>query len=87
MSKKIPHFKSEEEEVRFWDEHSLDEFENELKEVNVECVRDNDVLPVRLDRNDIQHLKNLARKKGLTQGALARMWIKERLVQEKIQNN
>lgn len=83
MNKKIPHFKSEEEEVKFWDKHSLDEFDEELEEVQVECIRDNSILPVRLDRDDILHLKNLAKKKGLTQNTLARIWIKERLVQEK----
>ena len=83
MSGKIPNFKSEEAEVEFWDEHSLDEFDDELEGVQVECVRDNDILPVRLDRADLQRLANLAEKKGLTQNALARIWIKERLRQEK----
>jgi predicted DNA binding CopG/RHH family protein len=83
MSKKIPNFKNEEEEIKFWDEHSLSEFDNDLEEVKVECIRDNDILPVRLDHDDIQHIKNLAKKKGLTQGTLARLWIKERLIQEK----
>lgn len=31
----------------FWDQHSLDEFDDEIEEVHVECVRDNSVLPVR----------------------------------------
>ncbi len=83
MSGKIPNFKSEEAEVEFWDEHSLDEFDDELEGVQVECVRDNGILPVRLDRADLQRLANLAEKKGLTQNALARIWIKERLRQEK----
>lgn len=30
---KIPKFKSEEEEVKFWDEHELTEFLDEFKEV------------------------------------------------------
>jgi predicted DNA-binding protein len=38
---------------------------------------------VRLDHDDIQRLKNLAKQKGLTQDALARIWIKEKLRQEK----
>ena len=50
MSEKIPRFKNEEEEVEFWDKHSLDEFDDELEEVHVECVRDNGILPVRLNR-------------------------------------
>jgi predicted DNA binding CopG/RHH family protein len=83
MSDRIPRFKNEEEEVEFWDKHSLDEFDDELEEVHVECVRDNSILPVRMDRDDIQRLKNIAKKKGLTQDALARIWIKERLRQEK----
>jgi predicted phosphatase len=83
MKEKIPHFDSEEEEVEFWDKHSLNEFDDELEEVDVKCARDNSILPVRLDHDDIQHLKNLAKKKGLTQDALARIWIKERLRQEK----
>ena len=83
MSDKIPRFKSEEEEIGFWDKHSLDEFDDELDEVHVKCVRDNSIIPVRLDRDDVQRLKNLAKMKGLTQNALARIWIKERLRQEK----
>jgi predicted phosphatase len=83
MSSKIPHFKSEEDEVRFWDKHSLDEFDDELEEVHVECIRDNSILPVRLDRDDIQRLTSIAKKMGLSQNTLARIWIKERLIQEK----
>ncbi len=83
MSDRIPRFKSEEEEVEFWDKHSLDEFDDELEEVHMECVRDNSILPVKLDRDDLQRLTNLAKKKGLTQNTLARIWIKERLRQEK----
>ncbi len=83
MSKKIPSFKSEEEEIKFWDEHSLSEFDDDLEEVKVDCTRDNNILPIRLDHDDIKHIKNLAKMKGLTQGTLARLWIKERLIQEK----
>lgn len=34
-SKKIPEFKTEEEEARFWDEHDTTEYEDEFETVKV----------------------------------------------------
>jgi hypothetical protein len=35
-SKKIPEFKTEEEEAQFWDEHDTTEYEDEFKTVKIE---------------------------------------------------
>lgn len=43
--KKIPKFKTEEEEARFWETHSLTDYVDELEEVELEWVPEEDTCP------------------------------------------
>lgn len=78
---KIPKFKSEEEEIKFWDKHSLDEFDEDLEVAkNVKFVRPRkQVISLRLDKKDISILKEVASKMGIGHSTLARMWVKDKL--------
>ena len=81
--KKIPRFKSSEEEAEFWDSHSPLDY-GEWEEEELEAARSlAHVLAVRLDGRTVKRLAATARKKGLGASTLARMWLLERLEQEK----
>jgi hypothetical protein len=81
---KIPRFKSLDEEAEFWETHSTTEFEDEFKEVQVKVARPlSHILAVRLDARTIDRLAEVGRAKGLGPSTLARMWLLERLEQEK----
>ena len=81
---RIPRFKTLEEEGQFWETHSTTEFEDEFTEVELEVARPLiHTLAVRLDARTIDRLAAVARKKGLGPSTLARMWLLERLDQER----
>ena len=83
MKRHIPKFKSLEEERRFWDTHSVTEFMEELKPVEMKFVRpQKKLISLRLDDGQIQSLKEIASHKGLGYLSLIRYWITERLSKE-----
>jgi len=80
--KKIPRFKSREEEAEFWDTHSPLEY-GDWEEVELKVARPLiHTLAVRLDARTIDRLAAAARKKGLGPSTLARMWLLENLDRE-----
>lgn len=82
--KKLPEFKSIEEEAEFWDTHSFadywDEFELVKEPVFVRPPKK--VVSLRLDRQMLEALEMLANEKSIPYTTLLRMWIKERLIDE-----
>lgn len=81
---KIPTFKSLEEEAEFWDTHDTTEFEDEFEPIKVKVARNlKHVFSVRFEGETLSDLDVEASKKGLGTGALIRMWVKERLEEEK----
>ena len=80
----VPQFKNREEEAEFWETHDTTEFEDEFEEVRVKVARPlSHILAVRLDAPTIDRLADIGRAKGLGPSTLARMWLLERLEQEK----
>jgi len=80
----VRRFKSREEEAQFWETHSTTEFEDEFEEVKLKVARPlGHILAVRLDARTIDRLAEVGRAKGLGPSTLARMWLLERLEQEK----
>ena len=65
-TKSIPKFKSEREEARFWKNHSITEFEDELTEVKgVHFPKPRKrLISLRIDDSTISALKKSASKKG-----------------------
>ncbi len=81
---KIPKFNTEEEEVEFWDTHSLDEFNEDLtlaEDVIFKKSRKK-LVSLRLDSQQIEILKKIATGKGIGYLTLVRMWITEKLKEE-----
>ena len=84
MKKRIPKFKSLEEERKFWDRHSITEFMEELTPARVEFTRPKKkLISLRLDVPQIESLKEIASYKGLGYLSLIRYWIAERLSKER----
>lgn len=77
MKKKIPQFKSLEEEMEFWDAHSVTEFE--AQEVTVEEILEElkhrpvkAKVTLRLETEMQNQLKALAAKRGVSYSSLIR---------------
>ena len=81
---KIPKFKSEGEEARFWDTHDTTRFLDEFKPVkNIKFIKTpKRLISMRLDDGQINALKQIAAAKGIGYLTLIRMWLMERLFQE-----
>ncbi|MFZ5646085.1 MAG: CopG family antitoxin [Bacillota bacterium] len=94
MAKKIPEFKTEEEEARFWDEHDSTDFIEEFEPVDIKVAPELEIeilkkrelkkpITLRLEPKQINDVKKIAIRKGLPYQTLIRMWITERIETEK----
>ncbi|MFH0948298.1 MAG: CopG family antitoxin [Elusimicrobiota bacterium] len=64
--KKIPKFKTEADESKFWDEHSFTDFIGDLEEVHIEFPKPKKrTIPILLDEVKIQTIKQLASAKDI----------------------
>jgi hypothetical protein len=78
--KRIPEFATIEEEAAFWDTHSTADYEAEFKPVRARFAkRLSTGVTIRLDPDTLEHLRALAREKGIGPTTLIRMWVLERL--------
>jgi len=86
MSKKIPNFKNTEEERTFWDTTDTTELieSGELVPVeDVKFIRPLKTITIRVPEDSLRTLKVVAKKKGIGYSTLIRMWIGEKLEEEK----
>ena len=77
----LPDTDSVEELARFWDNHDLTDFGDDLQEVSEPVfvrVRGTS-LSIELQPAEAQHLKKIARSKGVRETTVLRQWILERL--------
>ena len=82
--KKIPRFRSEQEEAEFWATHDSTDYVSETKEVKVKFTRPpKKLVSLRLDENTIEKLKKIAENKGIGYLELVRMWVLENLSKTK----
>lgn len=83
---KLPKFANEQEEAEFWATHDSTEYldGSEPAEVTFEDVRQRKTqISLRLDAESIAQLRIVARRKGIGYQTLIRMWVMERLAQER----
>lgn len=80
-TKHLPRTDSIDELARFWDEHDLTDYEDELEEVTEPVfVRGNEAtLQIRLPKQELEHIKRLANKKGIDSAVLVQEWVLEKL--------
>ena len=78
---KLPKTDSIEELASFWDAHDLTDFEEELEEIAEPAfIRTKGTsLSIDLKPAEAQHLKKIARSKGVKETTVLRRWILERL--------
>ena len=78
---KLPKTDSIEELANFWDSHELTDFAEELEEVAepVFLRAKGASLSIDLKPTEAQHLKRIARSKGVKETTVLRRWILERL--------
>ena len=81
---KIPKFKSEEEEAKFWNTHDLTNYLDEFEEVNEEIIitakkRTKKLISIRMDEDIIVALKLAADKKRMPYQTLIQSWLVEKL--------
>lgn len=82
VKRRIPSFKTVEEEAAFWDTHDSTEFEDAFEDVTdlvFVKTRSTKGVTVRLDGETWAKLAQAAREKGIAPSTLARLWIMERL--------
>jgi len=81
---RIPQFKNRQEMAEWWDTHSIANYLNEIKPVNIKFdlgKPKEETIMFRLDKGVKQYLGQLARTKGLNTSSLLRMWIMEKFNQ------
>jgi predicted DNA binding CopG/RHH family protein len=77
---RIPEFKSYEEEAQWWDTHSVADYPEEFKTVELEVDKNLfHTLSIRLDAETLSKVRKEAQKKGLGATTLIRMWVREQL--------
>jgi len=77
--KPIKPFKTLEEEANFWDTHSAVDEINEGTLVGFHQAKKSDTITIRIDKKNLQRLRENAFQKGIGPTTLARMWLLEKL--------
>jgi predicted DNA binding CopG/RHH family protein len=81
---KLPSFRSDREERDFWARHSVEEFADELEEIDVQ-VRParTEQIALRLYKEDVEALKKLAKRLGVGHTTLARSIVEQWLTRSR----
>ena len=84
--KKLPTFKTQEEEIRFWEKHSISEYWEDLEE-STDTFKRPRLTPVTLkfDPLVLKKLKMLARKRGVSYNAYIRLLLAKGVEKEILQ--
>ena len=81
--KKLPDMAdwSDEQIAEFWETHDSTDYLDQMEdaEVDIRIPPDFWVISLRLEREDVERAKRLARRRGVPYTVLLRMWIKEEL--------
>lgn len=83
--KKIPKFRSEEEEIEFWSKHDSTEYidYSKAKKVVFSNLKPSlKTISIRLPESLIDHLKQLANKRDVPYQSLLKMFLMERVEKE-----
>jgi predicted DNA binding CopG/RHH family protein len=74
---------SDEQIAEFWETHDSTDYLDQMEDVELkqEIPQDYRVISLRLEAEDIERAKRLARRKGVPYTVLLRIWIKEKLAE------
>jgi hypothetical protein len=71
--RKLPRFKSDDAERKFWSRHSVDEFRDQLEDLDLQIrPARTEQIALRLYAGDLETLKRLAKRRGVGHTTLAR---------------
>ena len=80
---RIPQTDSIQELAKFWGDHDLTEYEDELEEVPEQVFERADekatVITVHLDNDEARALRDMAASRGLGDSELIRQWVLDRI--------
>ena len=80
----IPSFKSIQEEAEFWDTHDMADYWDQFKPVKVRVAQNlSEGITIRLDPDTLERVRELASDKGIGPTTLIRMWVIEKIKDEK----
>jgi len=85
--KKLPNFKTEQEEREFWDTHSSEEYVDwdKVEVINAPFPKlkpSTKTISIRLPETMLEELKSLANKNDVPYQSLIKIYLAERIVQE-----
>ena len=83
---KIPNFKNLEEEANFWDTHDATDFLGDMKLTDVKFTprqKKEETITIRVEPKVKKSLEALSTNYGVNVSTLSRMWIMEKLLQQK----
>ncbi len=78
-NEKIPQTDSIKKLARFWDEHDLTDFEEQLEEVDQPVFERDTVVRIHLRAEEAEALKRIADSKGVDSADLIRQWVVEKV--------
>ncbi len=71
--RKLPNFKTDHAERKFWNRHSIEEFGDELEDLDVQIrPARTEQIALRLYKDDLETLKKVAKRRGVGHTTLAR---------------
>ena len=77
--KRIPRIDSIQDMARFWDEHDLTDFDDDLQEEINPVFRKEALVRIRLPQRKLEVIKKIAKSKGVGYTELIRQWVDERV--------
>jgi len=82
--RKLPKFRNDQEERRFWSQHSFEEFADELEDLDVVIQPTRtEQIALRLTRTDLETLRVCAQQRGVGHTTLARSIVEQWLARSR----
>ena len=75
----LPQTDSIQELAKFWDDHDITDFENELEEVKGTVFQRDTHFSIRLESADAQAVHEAARSMGVADSEIIRQWVLEKI--------
>jgi hypothetical protein len=68
--------------AKFWDDHDLTDFQDQLEEVTEPVFMREIALQLNLPSNEAEAVRKIARSLGLSQEELVREWVRQKLARQ-----
>jgi len=79
MTRRLPRTDSIKKLAQFWDTHDLTDFEDRLEEVTEQVFEAPIVVPLKLESDEAQTVRKIAKKKGIPAAELIHDWVREKI--------